>query len=188
MNKLPSFDLVERARALQPLIAREADETERTRRLTPAGGFRPDRERALSLAAAAEPRRRRGAAGNLHADAGGDRQGRRLDRVVPRPVLGLRHDRGLSRSGRRRTRSSTRRPASSPGARSTMRCRRCPAATAPARAGISPAASRQASWLGAHVRVVEADGTPRQEAGRLAGNPHHPVSGDQMPPCTTSGT
>jgi indole-3-acetate monooxygenase len=36
MNKHPSFDLVERARALQPLIAREADETERTRRLTPA--------------------------------------------------------------------------------------------------------------------------------------------------------
>ena len=36
MNKLPGFDLVERARALQPLIARDADEIERTRRLTPA--------------------------------------------------------------------------------------------------------------------------------------------------------
>jgi alkylation response protein AidB-like acyl-CoA dehydrogenase len=36
MNKQPGFDLVERARALQPLIAREADEIERTRRLTPA--------------------------------------------------------------------------------------------------------------------------------------------------------
>jgi alkylation response protein AidB-like acyl-CoA dehydrogenase len=36
MNKLPDFDLVERARALQPLIARDADEIERTRRLTPA--------------------------------------------------------------------------------------------------------------------------------------------------------
>src|SRR6478609_3424547 len=36
MNKRPGFDLVERARALQPLIARDADETERTRRLTPA--------------------------------------------------------------------------------------------------------------------------------------------------------
>src|SRR5258708_24972271 len=34
MNKPASFDLVERARALQPLIAREADEIERTRRLT----------------------------------------------------------------------------------------------------------------------------------------------------------
>jgi alkylation response protein AidB-like acyl-CoA dehydrogenase len=36
MNKPQAFGLVERARALQPLIAREADEIERTRRLTPA--------------------------------------------------------------------------------------------------------------------------------------------------------
>ena len=36
MNKHPGLDLVARARALQPLIAREADEIERTRRLTPA--------------------------------------------------------------------------------------------------------------------------------------------------------
>jgi alkylation response protein AidB-like acyl-CoA dehydrogenase len=35
MNKSPGLDLVERARALQPLIAGEADEIERTRRLTP---------------------------------------------------------------------------------------------------------------------------------------------------------
>src|SRR5258708_16664207 len=34
MNKLPGFGLIERARALQPLITREADEIERTRRLT----------------------------------------------------------------------------------------------------------------------------------------------------------
>jgi alkylation response protein AidB-like acyl-CoA dehydrogenase len=36
MNKLPGFGLVERARALAPLIASEADEIERTRRLTPS--------------------------------------------------------------------------------------------------------------------------------------------------------
>jgi alkylation response protein AidB-like acyl-CoA dehydrogenase len=36
MNKNPGIDIVERARALAPLIAREADEIERTRRLTPA--------------------------------------------------------------------------------------------------------------------------------------------------------
>src|SRR5438552_15080920 len=36
MNKHPDFDLVERARALAPLVARDADEIERTRRLTPA--------------------------------------------------------------------------------------------------------------------------------------------------------
>ena len=35
MNKLPGFGLIERAQALAPLIAREADEIERTRRLTP---------------------------------------------------------------------------------------------------------------------------------------------------------
>src|ERR1700743_2985742 len=36
MNKPDGLGLAERARALQPLIAREADEIERTRRLTPA--------------------------------------------------------------------------------------------------------------------------------------------------------
>ena len=36
MNKPAGIDLVERARALAPLITREADEIERTRRLTPA--------------------------------------------------------------------------------------------------------------------------------------------------------
>src|SRR4030088_3793934 len=34
MNKLPGFGLIERAGWLAPLIAREADEIERTRRLT----------------------------------------------------------------------------------------------------------------------------------------------------------
>ena len=41
MNKLPGFGLVERARALAPLIAREADEIERTRRLTASRWFPP---------------------------------------------------------------------------------------------------------------------------------------------------
>ena len=36
MTKASTIDLVERARAIAPLIAREADEIERTRRLTPA--------------------------------------------------------------------------------------------------------------------------------------------------------
>src|SRR4030081_2887591 len=35
MNKVPGFGLIERAQALAPLITREADEIERTRRLTP---------------------------------------------------------------------------------------------------------------------------------------------------------
>ena len=36
MSRPAAFGLVERARALKPLIARDADEIERTRRLTPA--------------------------------------------------------------------------------------------------------------------------------------------------------
>lgn len=36
MNRQPGIDLVERAKSLAPLIMREADEIERTRRLTPA--------------------------------------------------------------------------------------------------------------------------------------------------------
>ncbi|MHC4045147.1 acyl-CoA dehydrogenase family protein [Bradyrhizobium sp. 23AC] len=36
MSELPGSDLVERARAIAPLIAREADDIERTRRLTPS--------------------------------------------------------------------------------------------------------------------------------------------------------
>lgn len=36
MNRAPGLDLVERAKALAPLILRDADEIERTRRLTPA--------------------------------------------------------------------------------------------------------------------------------------------------------
>src|ERR1700749_1493138 len=36
MNKPAAFGLVERARALAPLLTKEADEIERTRRLTPA--------------------------------------------------------------------------------------------------------------------------------------------------------
>ena len=166
----------------------EADEIERTRRLTQPVVSALIENGLYRVAAAAKPRRHRGAARDLHADAGGDRQGRRLDGVVPRPVLGLRHDRGLSRSGRGATRFSTRRPASWPGARSPMRCRSFPAATRASARWDFASGSRQANWLGAHVRVVEADGTPRQEAQRLAGNPHHPVSDGRAPRCTTSGT
>ena len=162
MNKLSGFGLVERARALAPLIAREADEIERTRRLTRPVVVRADRERALPRAAAAESRRHRGAAGNLHADAGRDREGRCLHGMVPRPMQRLRHDRGLSRSrhGARDLQCADRHPGL--GRDRRMRRMSFPAATAPPGAGTSPRGSRQASWLGAHVRIVEADGTPRK--------------------------
>ena len=48
--------------------------------------------------------------------------------------------------------------------------------------------SRQANWLGAHVQVIEADGTKRLKPEWRAGNAHHRVSGGRAPPCTTSGT
>jgi hypothetical protein len=75
MNQPPGFGLIERARALAPLIAREADEIERTRCLTEPlltalikNGF----YRVLlpqSVGGAEAPPR------NLHADAGGGSQG-----------------------------------------------------------------------------------------------------------------
>jgi len=61
MNKLPGFGLIERAQALAPLIASEADEIERTRRLTPPVVSGLIEKRALSRTAAAKRRRRRGA-------------------------------------------------------------------------------------------------------------------------------
>jgi len=80
MNKQPGFDLVARARALQPLIAREADKIERTRRLTPAvtqalienGLYRSLLPKSLV--------RLRSAARNVHADAR-----KRSPRPTPRP-------------------------------------------------------------------------------------------------------
>ena len=44
-----------------------------------------------------------------------------------------------------------------------MKCRRSPAAISANARWDFASGSRQASWLGAHVRVVEADGTPRRK-------------------------
>ena len=96
MSKSDGLGLVERARALQPLIAREAGEIEQTRADFDANGDGRVVENELyevhCCAASARP--------GLHrlADAGGN-PGRRLDDVVPRSTSGLRHDRGLSRAG-----------------------------------------------------------------------------------------
>ena len=140
MNKLARFR-TDRARPRAGAADRARGRRDRAHAAAHrAGGVRPDRERALPGAAAAEPRRRRGAAGSLHAGAGGNREGRRLDGLVPRPMRGLRHDRGLSRQGRGERDLQYARPASSPGARSPTRCTWCPAATASPRAGISPPA------------------------------------------------
>ena len=53
------------------------------------------------------------------------------------------------------------RPAFSPGARSPMRCRSVPGGYRATARWDFASGSRQASWLGAHVQIVEADGTRR---------------------------
>ena len=138
--------------------------------------FRPDRERALPRHCCRKSGRRRGAAQNFQR-SGGDRQSRCFHRMVPRPVQRLRHDRGLSRTrgGQRdfqrragHPRLGRDRPSGAGGSRRLQ--------------GQRALGFRQrlaaGEWLGAHVRVVEADGSPRK-AGRLAGDPHHPVPGNQ---------
>ncbi len=61
-------------------------------------------------------------------------------------------------------RSSTPRPASSPGARSRMRRARWTGGYRVTARWDFASGSRQASWLGAHVRIVGADGVPRKNA------------------------
>ena len=140
------------------------------------GGFRPDRERALSRPVAAEHRRQRGAARGLHANAGGSGQGRCLHRMVPRTMQRLRHDGGLSRPRDGAERFSGPRPASWPGARSRARSRSCPAVIAPTAAGISPAARGRPAGSAPMSRSSKPTASERLKPERRAGNPHHPVS------------
>ncbi len=137
-----------------------------------------DRERALPRAAAEEFWRHRGSAGSVHADAGGSRQGRRLDRVVPRPVQRLRHDRGLSRSrcGQRNLQCRARhsglgrdqpRSAGGSGRLQSQRALGFCLRLAPGELAGRPCPRRRGRWHAA------------AQAGWFAGDPHHPVSGDQ---------
>ena len=174
MNKLPGFGLIERAQALQPLIAREADEIERTRRFTEPvvsalieNGLLPD-------AVAAEPRRCRRAVAIFmqvleeiaKADASTawclgqcsvcsmtaayiDPDAAREIFNTPPGILAwgaIANEMHVVPGGYRIT----------------------------ARWDFA-SGSRQASWLGAHVQVVEADGTRRLRIQRRAGNPNDPV-------------
>ena len=93
MNRLPvSISLSARAHCTADRARSRRDRTDAA--ADAGGGLRADRERALSRPAAAEPGRRRSADRNLHADAGGDRQGGCLHRLVSRPMQRLRHDGG----------------------------------------------------------------------------------------------
>jgi alkylation response protein AidB-like acyl-CoA dehydrogenase len=146
MNKPPGFDLVERARALAPLIAQEADEIERTRRLTgPVVAALVEN----GLYRALLPRSLGGAEAPLEIFMQMQEEVAKAD-------------------------AST--------AWCLGQCSVCAMTAAyldpdPARAifNVAPgilawgaiwdfaSGLRQASWLGAHVRIIEADGTPRRK-------------------------
>ena len=163
MNKLPGFGLIERARALAPLITREADEIERTRRLTApvvSGLIENGLYRALlpqSLGGAEAPlevfmqmqeevaKADASTAWCLGQCSVCAMTAAYLDADVASEIFNtppgilawgaIAHEVKVVPGGYQAT----------------------------ARWDFA-SGSRQASWLGAHVRVVEADGTPRQKA------------------------
>src|ERR1700731_2647498 len=160
MNRLPGFGLVERARALAPLLAREADEIERTRRLTPPvvsalienGLYRVLLPQSVGGAEAAPEIFMQMLEEVAKADASTawclgqcsvcamtaaylDPDAAREIFAAPTGILAwgaIGHEVHVVPGGYRAT----------------------------ARWDFA-SGSRQASWLGAHVRIVEADGTPR---------------------------
>ena len=163
MNKLPGFGLIERAQALAPLIAREADEIERTRRLTASvvsGLIENGLYRALlpqSLGGAEAPlevfmqmqeevaKADASTAWCLGQCSVCAMTAAYLDADVASEIFNtppgilawgaIAHEVKVVPGGYQAT----------------------------ARWDFA-SGSRQASWLGAHVRVVEADGTPRRKA------------------------
>jgi indole-3-acetate monooxygenase len=162
MNKPPAFGLVERARALAPLITREADEIERTRRLTPAvtsalvenGLYRALLPQSLGGTEAPLEIFMQMQEEIAKADASTawclgqcsvcamvaaymDRDAANEIFNTPPGILAwgaIAHEARAAVGGYRAT----------------------------ARWDFA-SGSRQASWLGAHVRIVEADGTPRKK-------------------------
>src|ERR1700749_2018253 len=161
MNRLPGFGLVERARALAPLIAQEADDIERTRRLTPPvvsalienGLYRSLLPQSLGGAEAPLEIFMQMQEEIAKADASTawclgqcsvcamvaaymDRDAANEIFNTPPGILAwgaIAHEARAAVGGYR----------------------------ASARWDFA-SGSRQASWLGAHVRIVEADGTPRK--------------------------
>jgi len=162
MNKLSDLGLVERARALFPLISRDADEIERTRRLTPAvtaGLIENGLYRALlpqSLGGAEVPldvfmqmqeeiaKADASTAWCLGQCAVCAMTAAYLDADVANEIFNT--PPGILAWG-----AIAHEVKAVPGGYQ-----------ATARWDFA-SGSRQASWLGAHVRVVEADGTPRKK-------------------------
>ncbi|MCC8957050.1 acyl-CoA dehydrogenase [Bradyrhizobium sp. Pear77] len=163
MNKPQGFDLVERARALAPLIISEADEIERTRRLTPsvtAALVENGLYRALL------PMRFGGAEATLDAFMQMQEEIAKADAstawclgqcsVCAMTAAYLDPDAANAIFN------------TAPGILAwgaiAHEVRAEPGGYRASARWDFASGSRQASWLGAHVRVVEADGSPRKKA------------------------
>jgi hypothetical protein len=109
--------------------------------------------------------RHRGSAGSFHADAGGGRQAERLDRVVPWPVQRLRHDRGYLDPDAANEIFNV-----APGILAwgaiNHEVQAVPGGYKASARWDFASGSRQASWLGAHVRVSRP--MARRGASRMA--------------------
>ena len=175
MNKLPGFGLIERAQALAPLIAREADEIERTRRLTEPvvsalvenGLYRALLPQSLGGAEAPPEIFMQMLEEVAKADASTAwclgqcavcaMTAAYLDPDAAREIFNVAP--GILAWGAIANEVHV-----VPGGyRATGRW-------------DFASGSRQASWLGAHVQIIEADGTQTAKAKWRAGSAHHPVS------------
>jgi indole-3-acetate monooxygenase len=163
MSTSPAFDLVERARALAPLITREANEIERTRRLTPAvttALIENELYRALL------PRSVGGHEAPLAVFMQMQEEIAKADAstawclgqcsVCAMVAAYLDHDAANEIFN------------NPPGILAwgaiAHEVRAVPGGYRASARWEFASGSRQASWLGAHVRIVEADGTPRRKA------------------------
>jgi indole-3-acetate monooxygenase len=162
MNKPPAFSLVERARALGPLISDEADEIERTRRLTPAV------TKALienGLYRALLPQNVGGTEAPLEIFMQMQEEVAKADASTAW-CLGQCAVCGMIAAylepGAANEIFNTPPGILAWGAIAHEVTAVAGGYTASARWDFA-SGSRQASWLGAHVRVVEADGTPRKK-------------------------
>jgi alkylation response protein AidB-like acyl-CoA dehydrogenase len=163
MNKPPEFDLAERARALAPLISGDADEIERTRRLTPAVTSALVEN---GLYRALLPKRFGGAEATLEAFMQMQEETAKADAstawclgqcsVCAMTAAYLEPDAANEIFN------------TAPGILAwgaiAHEVRAEPGGYRASARWDFASGSRQASWLGAHVRVVEADGTPRKKA------------------------
>ena len=158
--------VISRAEAMRPIVEAAADEIEEKRRLPPA---LLDKLHEARLFRMLMPR----SANGIETDPDhvlprdrGDRQVRRLDRLVPEPGQRLLHVGGLSRPCRWRRRSSARiRAPCWPGVPvPRVRAVECEGGYRVTGVWAFASGGRHATWLGAHCPIWQADGSPRLDA------------------------